>query len=41
MKAVDPVQVQAFRDRITHRLAGLGDRYGVGSAEIFKRIADL
>jgi LmbE family N-acetylglucosaminyl deacetylase len=41
MKAVDPVQVQAFRNRITHRLAGLGDRYGVGSAEIFKRIADL
>lgn len=41
MKAVDPAQVQAFRDRIAHRLAGLGERYGVGSAEIFKRINDL
>ena len=41
MKAVDPAQVQAFRDRIAHRLTGLGERYGVGSAEIFKRINDL
>ena len=41
MKAVDPDQVEAFRERIRHRLAGLGDQHGVGAAEIFKRIADL
>jgi LmbE family N-acetylglucosaminyl deacetylase len=41
MKAVDPEQIAAFRQRIAQRLAGLGARYGVDSAEIFKRIADL
>ena len=41
MKAVDPEQIAAFRQRIAQRLAGLGARYGVESAEIFKRIADL
>ena len=41
MKAVDADQLTAFRTRITARLAGLGERYGVGSAEVFKRIDDL
>lgn len=41
MKAVDPVQMAAFRERISRRLAGLGAPYGLGSAELFKRISDL
>jgi LmbE family N-acetylglucosaminyl deacetylase len=41
MKAVDPEQMAAFADRIRTRLAGLGQRHGVGAAEVFKRIADL
>ncbi|MCB0957819.1 MAG: PIG-L family deacetylase, partial [Ilumatobacter sp.] len=41
MKAVDPAQMEAFRDRIRARLAGLGARHGVGAAEVFKKIADL
>jgi LmbE family N-acetylglucosaminyl deacetylase len=41
MKAVDTDQLAAFRTRITERLAGLGVRYGVMSAEVFKRIDDL
>lgn len=41
MKAIDADQLTAFRTRITARLAGLGERYGVGSAEVFKRIDDL
>ncbi len=41
MKAVDPAQMAAFRDRIRTRLAGLGERHGLAAAEIFKRIADL
>ena len=41
MKAVDPEQLAAFRTRIEERLAGLGAAHGVGSAEVFKRIADL
>ena len=41
MKAVDPQQLAAFRARIGERLAQLGARYGVGSAEVFKRIDDL
>jgi len=41
MKAVDPVQLAAFRARITDGLAALGAPYGVASAELFKRIADL
>ena len=41
MKAIDPDQLSAFRSRITAGLAGLGERYGVRSAEVFKRIDDL
>jgi LmbE family N-acetylglucosaminyl deacetylase len=41
MKAVDPVQLAAFRDRIRTRLELLGQLYGVGAAEVFKRIGDL
>ena len=41
MKATDTDELAAFRTRITARLAGLGERYGVASAEIFKRIDDL
>ena len=41
MKAVDTDQLAAFRTRITARLAGLGVRFGVRSAEVFKRIDDL
>lgn len=41
MKAVDPAQLAAFRGRIAARLAGLGAPYGIGAAEIFKRISDL
>lgn len=41
MKAVDADQLTAFRTRITARLVGLGGRYGVGSAEVFKRLDDL
>jgi LmbE family N-acetylglucosaminyl deacetylase len=41
MKAVDGDQLAAFRSRIGERLAGLGARYGVASAEVFKRITDL
>ncbi len=41
MKAVDEAQVEAFRHRIRQRLEGIGSRYGVASAEIFKAITDL
>jgi LmbE family N-acetylglucosaminyl deacetylase len=41
MKAVDPAQLADFRRRVSERLLGLGARYGVGSAEIFKRIDRL
>lgn len=41
MKAIDTDQLGAFRTRIIARLAGLGERYGVRSAEVFKRIDDL
>lgn len=41
MNAVDTDQLAAFRSRITARLAGLGARFGVRSAEVFKRIDDL
>ena len=41
MKAVDANQLAAFRARISSRLAGLGERYGVANAEVFKRIDDL
>ncbi len=41
MKAVDGDQLAAFRTRIAARLAGLGERHGLESAEVFKRINDL
>jgi len=41
MKAVDLAQVEAFRQRIRTRLAGLGAPHGMGAAELFKRIGDL
>lgn len=41
MKAVEPAQMAAFRERIRHRLDGLGSRYGVESAEVFRLISDL
>ncbi len=41
MKAIDEAQVDAFRNRIRQRLEGIGARYDVGSAEIFKAITDL
>jgi LmbE family N-acetylglucosaminyl deacetylase len=41
MKATDHAQLEAFRTRIRGRLAGHGERIGVGAAEIFKRIGDL
>jgi LmbE family N-acetylglucosaminyl deacetylase len=41
MKATDDDALAAFRTRIRARLAGLGEPHGFGSAEVFKRIADL
>ena len=46
MKAIDPAQVTAFRDRVRLRLGGLAARYGhpgdgMAYAEIFKLISDL
>ena len=41
MKAVDAAQLDAFRARITERLAGNGAAYGVGAAELFAMIDDL
>ncbi|MDO8390764.1 MAG: PIG-L family deacetylase [Actinomycetota bacterium] len=41
MKAVDPAQILAFRERIDARLASLGQQHGVQRAELFKRISDL
>jgi LmbE family N-acetylglucosaminyl deacetylase len=41
MKAAEPAQMAAFRERIRHRLDGLGSRHGLESAEVFKLIADL
>jgi len=41
MKAVDEEQLDAFRDRIRERLAGLGTPYGLAAAELFKLISDL
>jgi LmbE family N-acetylglucosaminyl deacetylase len=41
MKAVEPAQMVAFRERIRHRLDDLGSRYGVESAEVFRLITDL
>ena len=41
MHALDDAQLDVFRQRITDRLTGFGEAYGVGAAELFKRIADL
>jgi LmbE family N-acetylglucosaminyl deacetylase len=41
MHAVDGAQLDAFRQRISQRLAGLGSPYGFGAAEVFARISDL
>jgi LmbE family N-acetylglucosaminyl deacetylase len=41
MKAVEPAQMAAFRERIRYRLDGLGSRHGVESAEVFRLITDL
>jgi LmbE family N-acetylglucosaminyl deacetylase len=41
MKATDESGIDAFRCRITTRLASLGDAHGVAAAEIFKVIRDL
>lgn len=41
MKAVDPAQLDAFRQRISARLAGLGAPHGMAAAEVFARINDL
>jgi len=41
MHAVDEAQLEAFRARVTERLAGLGRPYGLPAAEVFKRISDL
>ncbi|HUG00122.1 MAG TPA: PIG-L deacetylase family protein [Ilumatobacter sp.] len=41
MHAVDGDELEAFRERITHRLTGLGEPYGFGAAEVFARISDL
>jgi len=41
MKAVEPAELEEFRARIRHRLHQLGERFDVGSAEVFKLITDL
>ena len=41
MKARDVAAMDAFRNRMRARLAGLGEPLGFGAAEVFKRIADL
>ena len=41
MHAKDETQIEAFRDRIRARLAGLGGPHGFGAAEVFARIGDL
>jgi len=41
MHAVDGAELDAFRQRITQRLAGLGAPYGFDAAEVFARISDL
>jgi LmbE family N-acetylglucosaminyl deacetylase len=41
MKAVEPEEIAAFRERIRLRLGGLGARHGLAFAEVFKKIADL
>jgi LmbE family N-acetylglucosaminyl deacetylase len=41
MKAAAPEEMTAFRERVAARLAALGEPYGVGAAEVFKRISSL
>lgn len=41
MKATDAAQIEAFRERVRTRLAGLGAPYGYAGAELFARIEDL
>jgi LmbE family N-acetylglucosaminyl deacetylase len=41
MKAVDDDQLDAFRQRVRSRLAGLGAPHGVAAAELFKLMSDL
>ncbi|MGA1556696.1 MAG: PIG-L deacetylase family protein [Ilumatobacteraceae bacterium] len=41
MKAVDEIQLDAFRTRIRERLASIGAPHGLAAAEQFKLIADL
>ena len=41
MNAVDDEQLTAFRQRITARLAGLGEPFGYAAAEVFALIMDL
>ena len=41
MKAVDPAQMAAFRERVDARLASLGQPHGVARAELFKHISSL
>lgn len=41
MKAADAEQLAAFRQRISARLAGLGEPFGYSAAEVFKLITDL
>ena len=41
MKAVDPADLERFTERIRRRAGDLGQRIGRGSAELFKKIADL
>ena len=41
MKAVDAIQMTAFRERISTRMTDLGALHEVPAAEVFKRISDL
>jgi len=41
MKALDAGQLEAFEQRIRHRLAELGQPFGMGAAEVFKLVSDL
>lgn len=41
MHAVGDAELEAFRERIRRRLAGLGQPYGFGAAELFAKISDL
>jgi hypothetical protein len=41
MKATDDDQVEAFRQRIRTRLAGLGTPHDIGAAEVFHLMTDL